>query len=265
MGDDIEKKKIEQFWNQEIEVIDSEDSRSEIVSCIEDMAQFWQHEASRSEIVACAKNMAQFWQQEASRSEIVIFVTELVNQNKRLIDRVRQLSFTYDRLCSSLENLTAETKGVREDVVQTMTQAIEEGRSDKLVKETFDSVEELPSPSPQLDVSPLFHGEIEIAVAPPVHIAQLVRFHRDLHSVLQLNISRTSGSQNGCPVITVLIAEPLPLISLLKRMPEVEKVELLAGKEVGDNGIPLKSVLDSEPERSQESIVVTLNDLQGVR
>ncbi len=75
-------------------------------------------------------------------------------------------------------------------------------------------------------------------MTPPVDIAQLIRFQRNLRGVPRLNISRTSGSRNGCTVITILIFEPLPLISLLKGMPEVEKAELWAGEEAGDDDSP---------------------------
>ncbi len=304
------KKETAQFWEQELEVIDKEARRSEKVASAKGMAQFWQREASRSEILACAKGMAQFWQREASRSEIVAFVTDLVNQNrrltkevnqnKRLIKKIKQFSVMRDKLCSGLEDLAAERRGLGEDVGQTAVRVVEEDKREALalsipitevsdinsnhekqslkadedlesefatmvasksqtVEGIIDSADGLTTLASSLDDFPLFHGEVEIAMAPPVDTAQLIRFQRDLRRVPRLNVSCTSGSRNGWTVITVIIAEPRPLISTLRGMPEVGKVELWTGQDAGDDDFPWGSVFDSKPERRQESIVVTLN------
>jgi hypothetical protein len=310
MDSKTKAKETAQFWEQELEVMEKEASRSEIDAGAKGMAQFWQREASRSEIVACAKGMAQFWQREASRSEIVAFVTELVNQNrrltkevnqnKRLIKKIKQFSVMRDKLCSGLEDLAAERRGLGEDVGQTAVRVVEEDKHEALalsvpiteVSDTnsnhegeslkadedlesefatmiasksqtgegiIDSADRLTTPASPLDDFPLFHGEVEIAMAPPVDTAQLIRFQRNLRRVPRLNVSCTSGSRNGWTVITVLIAEPRPLISTLRGMPEVGKVELRTGQDAGDDSLPWGSVFDSKSERRQESIVVTLN------
>lgn len=310
MDSKTKTKETAQFWEQELEVIEKEASRSEIDAGAKGMAQFWQREASRSEIVACAKGMAQFWQREASRSEIVAFVTELanqnrrlakkVNQNRRLIKKIKQFSAMRDKLCSNLEDIAAETKGLGEDVGQTTVRVVEEDEHETLAlsipitevsdtngnhdKQSLKADEDLESefaaivaseskmgegiigsadglttPATPQDDFPLVDGEVEIAMAPPVDAVQLIRFQRNLRHVPRLNVSSTSGSPNGWTVITVLIAEPRPLISLLRGMPEVEKVELWTGKDAGNDDFPWGSVFDSKPERRQKSIVVILN------
>jgi hypothetical protein len=209
----------------------------------------------------------------------------------------------HDRLCSSLENLVAETRGEGEHAGQTAVRAVEEDKPKALtlsiavtevsgiesnyeeesfkgdadlepefatmvdsesqtVEEIVDSADGLTSIAPPPEDSPLFNGDIDIVIAPPVDIAQLMRFQRTLRNVPSLNISCTTGHRNGHPVITVAIIQPLPLISLLNRMPEVEKAESWVGEEANDGDLLRGLVLDSEQKTCQESIIVTLKHLR---
>jgi len=77
------------------------------------------------------------------------------------------------------------------------------------------------------DSNVLYDGQIELAMPPPVDMAQLIRFRRNLQSIKHLKVLRTTGSWNEGSIITALIDKPLPLIDLLIEMPEVEKAELL--------------------------------------
>ena len=125
-------------------------------------AQFWERQASRSEIVACVKEIAQFWEREASRSEIVACVTELVNQNNRLIDKVKQLTSMRDGLWSRLENLIAETRGVGEDEDPESEFATMVASKSQTVEETVGSADGLTTPTACVGSSAMSAGYLSL-------------------------------------------------------------------------------------------------------
>jgi hypothetical protein len=111
------------------------------------------------------------------------------------------------------------------------------------------------------DDTPLFTGEIEIAMPPPVDMAQLIRFRRILQSIRNLKVLRTTGSWNEGSIITSLIDKPLPLLDLLQTMPEVEKAEVLYPEESEDNTYPWGTAFEEKPDNWQgQRIVVTLQE-----
>jgi len=124
-----------------------------------------------------------------------------------------------------------------------------------------DSADKSATLSPPQDNSSLFEGEIEIAMPPPVNMAQLIRFRRNLQDISHLKILRTTGSWKEGSVITALMDRPLPLISVLTEMPEVKKAEMWADREAADGDSPWGSSLEVGPESWQENrIVVTLKE-----
>jgi len=101
--------------------------------------------------------------------------------------------------------------------------------------------------SPQED-SVLFEKEVEIAVAPPVDTTQLTRLTRKLQDVSHLKILRTDGRWDEGNVISAHMDRPLPLISLLMGMPEVEKAQLWTGREKRTGGyFPWWIALEPKP------------------
>jgi len=122
----------------------------------------------------------------------------------------------------------------------------------QMIEETtaVDQADDMVIPSPvQEDDMSLLQGEIEIAMAPPVNMAQLIRFRRNLQQVDHLKIVRTTGSWKEGSVTTAIIDQELPLINLLAEMPEVEKAELWTNAEA-NNGDSLEA----------NRIIVTLKD-----
>jgi len=74
--------------------------------------------------------------------------------------------------------------------------------------------------------SPVFQGEAKIAVVPPVDTAQFSRLRKKLEDVLYLKVLRTDGSWGEGYIITARIYQPMPLISMLRGMAEVERAQL---------------------------------------
>jgi hypothetical protein len=73
----------------------------------------------------------------------------------------------------------------------------------------------------------LFEGKVEIVITPPINIAWLLRVTRYLGSTPGVKILQTAGSWNiGC-TIGLFLDTPLPLVDLLKDMPNVKGVKVL--------------------------------------
>jgi len=237
--------------------------------------------------------------QGLSQSQVYDCIAELINQNKALTDKIKRLNSICDRLLPHLGNLIAVIGATGEEMEQARLGAVEENELKTLslsipisevgnngAKESLevqedlesefatmgvnksqtaeegstDSADKLATPYFTLNDSAPIEGEVWIIVSPPVDMAQLIRFRRDLQDVSHLKILRTSGSWNGGSVITILLDRPLPLISLLKEMPEVENAELwTVEKEWADGNLPWESVLEPKPGSWQEKIVVTFN------
>jgi len=208
-----------------------------------------------------------------SQSQVVAFITDLVNQNRTLSEKVALLTLVHHGFLSHLENLIAETRAIGEEMEQTRVRA-EEGEPEILAssvpisqvsnngeKESHEleaalnpesattvasnsqtaektTADESATPSPPSDDSLLFEGEAEIAMVPPADMAQLIRLRRNLRDIPHLKILRTYGRRNGGAAITILIDKPLPLIRILTEMPEVEKVEPWADGATTDNDSP---------------------------
>lgn len=69
----------------------------------------------------------------------------------------------------------------------------------------------------------LYHGEVELAILPPVNAAGLLQFQKMLRESFQLKIVRTHGSPSKGSLVTILLSEPQPLLQDLKQMPEVKE------------------------------------------
>lgn len=84
--------------------------------------------------------------------------------------------------------------------------------------------------------TPVFRGETKIAVVPPVDTIQFKRLRRKLEEVSYFKILRTDGCWDEGYIITARIYKPLPVLSILEGMAEVEKVQLWTGGDKKSDG-----------------------------
>ena len=82
---------------------------------------------------------------------------------------------------------------------------------------------------PQKD-SELLEGKVEIVIAPPVNISKLLGVTRYLENTLDIKVLQTSGSWTLGSAITVSLDKPLPLVGLLKDMPNVQQAKIADGQ-----------------------------------
>lgn len=102
---------------------------------------------------------------------------------------------------------------------------------------------------------PLYQGELELAILPPVDATGLLQFERKLRDSFQLQILRTAGSPSKGSLITVLLSKPQPLLKGLKQIPEVKDATEELDTSAQAEGTP-SSLFNS---KQGKKIWVTLN------
>jgi len=72
------------------------------------------------------------------------------------------------------------------------------------------------------DSQALYGGEVDLAIAVPVELVMVSKLYNHLQTVPELRILRTTGSWNRGTTITVVLDKPIPLLSIISKIPGVE-------------------------------------------
>jgi len=106
------------------------------------------------------------------------------------------------------------------------------------VEQAFQSQAEAPEektePAQRLksrDSRARYDGEVELAIAVPVELKIVTKFYNFLQTVPEIKILYTKGSWDRGTTITVVLDKPIPLISLISKMPGVEVTAELPQKD----------------------------------
>jgi DNA-binding response OmpR family regulator len=95
-------------------------------------------------------------------------------------------------------------------------------------KETISKItQEQPPPNKEKanikEALALYKGTIELAILPPVSLQQVLQLHEDLRPITQMNVLNLGGSVDKGITIRICIETPIPLLKMLRDLPEVEK------------------------------------------
>lgn len=77
----------------------------------------------------------------------------------------------------------------------------------------------------------LYEGMVELVVLPPVDLEQMKELEKGLHQVQDLRVVLISGSVEEGTKVIVSASKPIPLVSVVSKMPLVEQV-VKKGKEI---------------------------------
>ncbi len=91
--------------------------------------------------------------------------------------------------------------------------------------------EKTDSAQPKEDSQTLYAGEVELAVAIPVEVKTVSKLYNYLQTIPEIKILRTTGSWDRGTTITVVLDKPIPLISIISKMPGVEVTTELPQKD----------------------------------
>lgn len=164
--------------------------------------------------------------------EITEFLGELVQQRDTLLEQINSL-LSYIRLHKLMGGKKDKlTDNSEPQAGNLATKTVTEAKKDvHPVMETAEP-EQVTQPVPpeankainagEEEKPPLYQGELELAILPPVDATGLLQFERKLRDSFQLQILRTAGSPSKGSLITVLLSEPQPLLKGLKQIPEVK-------------------------------------------
>jgi cell division septum initiation protein DivIVA len=86
------------------------------------------------------------------------------------------------------------------------------------------------------DRQTLYVGEVELAIAIPVELKMVSKFYNYLQTIPDIKILRTTGSWDRGTTITVVADKPIPLISKISEVPDVEVIAELPQKDSSEKG-----------------------------
>ncbi len=139
---------------------------------------------------------------------------------------------------------------VSEEKTEEPAQLQEEAPASEPAEETTEEPSEQPAPeeipgrreetkSTRLkpaDSQPLYVGEVELAIAVPVELKMVSKFYNYLQTISDIKILRTTGSWDRGTTITVVADKPIPLISKISEVPDVEVIAELPQKDSSEKG-----------------------------
>jgi hypothetical protein len=117
-----------------------------------------------------------------------------------------------------------------------------------------DTIESQSAPVFEEKLPELFEGKVEMVIPPPINIARFIGITRYLRSTPGIKVVQTAGSwTTGC-AIRLSLDRPLPLVGLLKDMPDVDGVKVLEEQDQPAWPSTLKSLLASQWGQKRISI-----------
>jgi len=93
----------------------------------------------------------------------------------------------------------------------------------------------------------LHNDVIELTISPAVNLEQIMQFQSRLNSIRQLKVLDINGSVEKDVIIRLSLENPVPLLDILKTMPEIEKVA-----ETLEEGNRMPSSSIREPSRGRK-------------
>jgi hypothetical protein len=117
---------------------------------------------------------------------------------------------------------------VEEAMEETLGQRPPEERPGKEEKLTTGETE---SAQLKLDSQALYTGEVELDIPVPVELKLVSKLYNYLQTIPELKILHTRGSWDRGTTITVVLDKPMPLISLISKIPDVEVTPELPQKD----------------------------------
>ena len=118
-----------------------------------------------------------------------------------------------------------------EAVISEPAEEITEELLKEHLPEEMPGREETGSVQLKQDSQTLYGGEVELAIAMPVELKLVSKFYNHLQTISEIKIRHTKGSWDRGTTITVVLDKPIPLISVISKIPGVEVTPELPQKD----------------------------------
>ncbi len=215
-----------------------------------------QAKAEASEIIVKAKEQAQQAIEE-DRAKIITIATEeatalqanaeqeaellLENQRKRIKSELRDVAQRlYGQLLSQLESLRQQAAASEVEFELKLSQPVEEASTITIEKEPLStpapaasqqgdditsstSPEVSPEPADKQDTT-TYKEEVELEILPPIDIMKIMGIMRYLDTLPEVETTELIPIVDK-PLIIASLREPMPLIDILRTLPEVDQVK----------------------------------------
>ncbi len=242
------EKKTVQLWGREFEVVCDGLSQTEVVdfvtalltendSLCKKMEQITFLEKLAQETIAEADNLAVSIQKKAEEKAASILVKaeeDAENIRKLAREEGRQL------LVRGREHVEAQVRQHAEQICRKAFEQVMEGIAEiwpedipapaslpvPVEEKTTPVLNEssVPAPTAEGSAQPSYQGKVDFDIVPPVDLGQLLKLRKELSNIPQLKIVQITSSQKKGSRISTLVTEPIPLLDMIKGMPEVDQV-----------------------------------------
>ena len=118
-----------------------------------------------------------------------------------------------------------------EAVISEPAEEITEELLKEHLPEEMPGREETGSVQLKQDSQTLYGGEVELAIAMPVELKLVSKFYNHLQTIPEIKIRHTKGSWDRGTTITVVLDKPVPLISVISKIPGVKATPELSQKD----------------------------------
>ena len=139
--------------------------------------------------------------------------------------------------------------------VETITEEPSEQHPPEKVLDKDESLSTKLNPE---DSQTLYTGEIELAIAIPVELSVVSKLYSYLQTISDIKVLRTTGSWDRGTTVTVVADKPIPLISLITKIPDVEVIPELLNQDSSVKG--KSSSRSKEGEKEVTRIKLTLKE-----
>ncbi len=166
-----------------------------------------------------------------------------------------------------IEQPTQIKEEVAEEVIEQPTQIKEEVAEEvieqpvQIKEEVAEEVIEQPVQI-KLDSETIYTGEVELAIAIPVELKMVTKLYNFLQTIPEIKILHTRGSWDRGTTITVVLDNPIPLISIVSKVPDVEVTAELVEKDSVAKGA--SSSLRRAGKKGVNRIKLTLTEGQSL-
>ena len=115
---------------------------------------------------------------------------------------------------------------------------------------TPDETQEQHPPRQEEGTPDLFIGTVELALAPPVVLDRMLQLHKHLKQTPHVDVLNLGGSVDRGITIRVVVQDPTPLLKVIGKLPEVDKVseelpdadKTVPGRQMGEE-TPIRRII----------------------
>jgi len=130
-----------------------------------------------------------------------------------------------------VEEVEQPAQPQEEAAISELAEEITEELLKEHLPEEMPGREETGSVQLKQDSQTLYGGEVELAIAMPVELKLVSKFYNHLQTIPEIKIRHTKGSWDRGTTITVVLDKPIPLISVISKIPGVKAIPELPQKD----------------------------------